>query len=197
MPILYYNSSYKKGENNMDDKLLKHAQEYIEKMANGINPLNNEKIKEDELINNVRISRCLFYVNTILKEVIANNKTKTKPFYLTKEQLSKYEYTNFPISITQILKKINALITDSAMSKLKINELINWLLEVGLIKIVEKNEKQVKVPTEFGRNLGLHIEHISTPSKEYDKIMYSKEAEEYIIANFTNLLTFINKKIKS
>ena len=181
----------------MDDKLLKHAQEYIEKMANGINPLNNEKIKEDELINNVRISRCLFYVNTILKEVIANNKTKTKSFYLTKEQLSKYEYTNFPISITQILKKINALITDSAMSKLKINELINWLLEVGLIKIVEKNEKQVKVPTEFGRNLGLHIEHIFTPSKEYDKIMYSKEAEEYIIANFTKLLTFINKKIKS
>ena len=71
------------------------------------------------------------------------------------------------------------------------------MLEVGLIKIVEKNEKQVKVPTEFGRSLGLHVEHISTPSKEYDKIMYSKEAEEYIIANFTNLLTFINKKIKS
>ena len=44
----------------MDLELLKHAKSYIEKMANGINPLTGEKIPNNELINNVRISRCLF-----------------------------------------------------------------------------------------------------------------------------------------
>ena len=44
----------------MNLELLKHAKEYIENMANGINPLTGESVKDDDLINNVRISRCLF-----------------------------------------------------------------------------------------------------------------------------------------
>lgn len=179
----------------MDIKLLKHAQEYIEKMANGINPLNNEIIKEEELINNVRISRCLFYVNTILKQVIEKTKIpKSKPFYLTKEQLSKYEYTNYPLSITKILRKINELKTDTEMSNLKIRELIDWLLQENIIKNVEINNKQSKVPSELGQKLGLYTEHVVALSKEYDKIMYPKPAQEYIIHNFDRLLTFIQEK---
>ena len=49
----------------MNNKVLKHAQEYIEKMANGIDPTTNELAKKDDLINNVRIARCLFYVNSV------------------------------------------------------------------------------------------------------------------------------------
>ena len=81
----------------MNIELLKHAKGYIEKMANGINPLTNEKIPDDELINNVRISRCLFYVNDILEDVLTNGginnkKTKKLPFTITKDILNKLEY---------------------------------------------------------------------------------------------------------
>ena len=75
----------------MNTELLSHAQEYIEKMANGINPINNEKVKNDDSLNNIRISRCLFYVNSILKDVLkkeTKNHKPTKLFYLTKEQLN-------------------------------------------------------------------------------------------------------------
>lgn len=34
---------------------------YIEKLANGINPLTDQAVPDTDLINNVRISRCLFY----------------------------------------------------------------------------------------------------------------------------------------
>lgn len=47
-------------------------------MANGINPLTDEKIPDNELINNVRISRCLFYVNDILGEILENSGTMNK-----------------------------------------------------------------------------------------------------------------------
>lgn len=47
----------------MDLNLLEHAKNYIDKMANGINPLTNENVSESDLINNVKISRCLFYVS--------------------------------------------------------------------------------------------------------------------------------------
>lgn len=62
----------------MNIELLKHAKGYIEKMANGINPLTDEKIPDNELINNVRISRCLFYVNDILGEILENSGTMNK-----------------------------------------------------------------------------------------------------------------------
>ena len=47
-----------------------HAKSYLEKMANGINPLTGEAVPETDLINQVRISRCLFFVSDILRKVI-------------------------------------------------------------------------------------------------------------------------------
>ena len=59
----------------MDLILVKRAKEYISKMANGINPLTGEQVKDDDMINNIKISRCLFFVNDILNEIIANDGT--------------------------------------------------------------------------------------------------------------------------
>ena len=38
----------------MDLELIKHANNYILKMANGINPLTNEQLPEDDLVNNIK-----------------------------------------------------------------------------------------------------------------------------------------------
>ena len=42
-----------------DLELLAWAQNYVEKMANGINPLDGSVIEDDSVLNNVRVSRCL------------------------------------------------------------------------------------------------------------------------------------------
>ena len=50
-------------------------------MANGINPLNGEMVPDSDLINNIKISRYLFYVNNILNDVLLNGgagKNKSK-----------------------------------------------------------------------------------------------------------------------
>lgn len=38
----------------MNKELLKHAQEYIEKMAQGINPITGEVVKDDDTLNNIK-----------------------------------------------------------------------------------------------------------------------------------------------
>ena len=48
-----------------NEKILK-AQDWVRKLANGINPLNGSLVKEDDVVNNVHISRCLFYVADLL-----------------------------------------------------------------------------------------------------------------------------------
>ena len=51
-------------------EIMKRAQIYIESLAKGIDPLSGQPVREDDIINNVRISRCLFYVSDVLKKNI-------------------------------------------------------------------------------------------------------------------------------
>ena len=47
-----------------------YAKTYIEKLANGINPLTDQPVPDADSINNVRISRCLFYVSDLLRQIV-------------------------------------------------------------------------------------------------------------------------------
>lgn len=57
---------------------MQRAKMYIDKLANGINPLNDLPAAESDVINNIRISRCLFYVSDILRQVIESNGVQSK-----------------------------------------------------------------------------------------------------------------------
>jgi hypothetical protein len=61
-------------------EIMERARSYMEMLANGVNPLNGEYIPEDEVVNNVRLSRCFFYVADVLRQVIENGGvTAAKP----------------------------------------------------------------------------------------------------------------------
>ena len=53
-------------------EIMERARLYMEKLANGINPLTDEPVGEDDVINNVRLYRCFFYVTDVLRQVIEN-----------------------------------------------------------------------------------------------------------------------------
>ena len=96
---------------------IEYAKSFIDKLANGINPLDGSTIKEDDIVNNVRISRCFFFVSDILRQVIENRTTPperavTKQFSLTADQLKRFAYSEQPIPISEIAKRINALIEE-------------------------------------------------------------------------------------
>lgn len=102
-----------------------YAKIYVDKLANGINPLTGQQIPDSDIINNVKISRCLFYVSDILRQVIEQEnhsprkvKIVKKPFQLDYEARKIFEYSEFPISISEITRRINALIRPDEMKKL-------------------------------------------------------------------------------
>ncbi len=180
----------------MDLELLNRAQEYIYKMANGINPVTGEFATNNDMVNNIKISRCLFYVNNILKEVISDNKVsknKLLPFTITPEDLTKYEYIDEKLSISRIVSKINNLNTNSLVTNLKTSQVCNWLISMDILKIVESDNHKYKRPTEKGLKIGLSVNHVSLQFKEYDIVLYDINAQRYIIANFNSLLEYINK----
>lgn len=96
-------------------EILKHAQSYIERLANGENPLDGSAINDDSVLNNVRIVRCLYYVNDILKKVIANggvvsgkpSKPKKGDFVYDEEKAAKVNISVRPIALSVILNNVH------------------------------------------------------------------------------------------
>ena len=54
---------------DIDQNKLKVAIDWINKLANGMNPIDGKVLPDSDIVNNVHISRCLFYVSSLLEGV--------------------------------------------------------------------------------------------------------------------------------
>lgn len=171
---------------------MQRAKMYIDKMANGINPLTDKEIEEDDFVNNVRISRCLFYVSGILEKVI-NNGGVTNPKYkknvkapFPSELLAQYIYKE-DATISRIIEQLYEPVANQNIKKISAVSIHNWLISCGILeeRYDEKLQKTVRTVTEKGKQFGLRNEYISKyDGKEYHAIIYGKKAQENLIANF-------------
>ncbi|MCR5457455.1 MAG: hypothetical protein K6F14_05220 [Clostridiales bacterium] len=172
-----------------DLETMKYAKLYLEKLANGINPLTNEPVPESECINQVRISRCLFYVSKIIGRVIENDeksecppKTHKEPFSVTKEQLSKYVFEETPIPVSEIAHKINTLINLKKYSKLQSTSINLFLINKEfLVEKLSSNDRKYKIPTPQGLLLGITREERTGEQETYYVNVYDKFAQKYIL----------------
>lgn len=168
-----------------------YAKGYIDKMANGINPLTNEIVKDDDMINNVRISRCLFYVSDILRQVIDNGGTAKKKTAVKKSdyavgysQLKKFPYSDEPISITEITKRLNDMVDPDLFKKLQSKTITQWLINIDfLMEVPTESGKNKKRPTEMGISVGINEETANGAYGPYTFTGYNRNAQEFIIDN--------------
>lgn len=172
---------------------LKRAKLYIDKLSNGIDPLTDSEIKNDSVLNNVRISRCLFYVSGVLGKVIENGGEVKKTaggkssFTLTKEQLENAEISDTPVGVSIIAKRINALL-DENVKGISAVKIANWLVEEGYLAENIRSGKREKVTSEKGRALGIEtVEAFSPDGVPYRKNIYNLNAQRFVIDNVMNI----------
>ena len=181
-------------------EIIATAQTYLEKLANGVNPLTGEEVGENDVVNNVRISRCLFYTSGILRQIVENKgKFKVempdrKPFAITPEQLARFEYAEYGISITEIVKRFNALIDTLYMKELKTKDITEWLVEAGLLTNIIVNNKTRRRPTPQGESIGIFTEERSGHYGTYEGVFYSLKAQRFIIDNIGAIIEFSNRE---
>ena len=109
-----------------------YAKSFIDKLANGINPLDDTPIPDGDIANNVRLSRCFFYVSGILQKEIEREskkenrekKSQLANFSITYEELQNFEYSSKPISATVLAEKINQLAKRENMRKLSYRQIM-------------------------------------------------------------------------
>ena len=177
----------------IDIKTVQHAKDYLDDLARGINPLTKETVEDGDVINNIKISRCLLYVSDVLGEVVENggiNKKRKKSlehFDIQKLDLNNFNYFAEPVSISVFAKRLNDLVPET-MKKLKVTAITNWLVDVEMLSIVQVNGKNHKRVTKNGESIGITMEQRNGQYGPYYAVLYNESAQRFIIDNINSIV---------
>lgn len=176
---------------------LQHAKMYMEKLANGINPLDDTVIPDNEVVNQVRLSRCFFYVADVLRQVIENGgtkpqkKLKKRPFALPLEKRAMFEFSETAIPISEVAKRINMLIATENTATLSYRPIRDWLVSLGMLEnALDSNGKPTKRPTLQGESMGITLEGRTGPNGPYFVTAYQLPAQHFIMDNLDAIIEF-------
>lgn len=161
---------------------------YVERIANGCNPLNNVPLEKDSVLDNPNIIRCMYFIKEVLEEVQGNGgvvggtngKAPAIPF--PREILDEFVYTEDK-SITHVLNQIYEPLNGMNIKKISAVKVTTILKEEGYLLEEENPEtgKSRKVPSEKGKELGIYLVERTFNGQVYQSVTYNKNAQEYIV----------------
>ena len=167
-----------------------YTKAFIDKLANGINPLDDTPIPEGDIANNVRLSRCFFYVSDILRQVIENGgvtpppkapKAAKQAFTLTDEARANLRVTDTPLTVSELASYLNDTVDETTMEKISAAAINSWLVECGFLEISEMpGGKTRKLPTADGTDLGILTETRNGQYGPYTVVLFSAAAQTFV-----------------
>ena len=183
-------------------EMMQAARVYVDKMANGVDPLTDRAVAETDCLNQVRISRCLFYVSDVLGRVIESGgktggarKAAKQPFAVSYELLEHFPLSDTPITVSEMSKRLNELAEPGTMTKLKTTSITGFLMESGLLEAAPAADGSTyKVPTEQGRSIGISVEERTGRYGRYRVTLYNIDAQQFILDNIEAVIALNGRK---
>lgn len=171
-------------------EIMQRAKMYIDKLAEGIDPLTDEAISHDSVLSQQRISKCLSYVSGVLSKVIDNGGEIGRKyvvmktlFSITPEQMSSVEISEEAVGVSIIGKRIGAVL-DENVKNVPVTHITSWLVKKGYLQENIRAGKKVKVTTAKGESIGIHtIDGVSSTGIPYQKNIFSPEAQKFVVEN--------------
>ena len=181
---------------------MQHAKNYMDKLANGIDPISGEEMGADDTLNNVRLSRCFFYVSDVLRRAIENGgevgrritvkREALQPFALPEELREKIEITKEPAMISHFGQRVNGLVNLELMRNLNVTAFSAWLMEKGFLVEETVNGKKRKKPSRAGESIGISSEFKEGPGGSYLAVYYNEEAQRFLVDNLDEIIKISN-----
>lgn len=173
---------------------MQRAKMYLDKLAQGIDPITNQEVPEDSVLNNVRLARCFFYVSDVLGKVIANGGaigqiSKTLDFAITPEQLASVQVSDYPIRVTEFTEALYQAVNNPTMKKLSTTKITEWLISKGLMmKETGTDGKIHRVPTDRGLQMGMSTRLRQSRDGEYQAVYYNRNMQQFLLDNLSAIL---------
>lgn len=188
----------------IDMKRLETAIIYLQRIADGNNPVNNMPAEDDAVLNNPNVVRCMCFVKEVLEKVqenggkiggtiIIDRKKTVGEVVFPFEVLDEFEYREDK-GINKLLGQIYEPAKDKSIKKISGQRVNEWLIDSGYVEEVYNNElkKKIKVPTPKGISIGMTSERVQYDTNVYYTIIYNKNAQEFLIKNMKR---FINGEV--
>lgn len=170
-----------------DLEVMQRAKMYMDKLAQGMDPITGNEMPGDSLLNNVRLARCFFYVSGILQQVIENggcvgSKPKKNSFVVTPQLAARLAPADRSLRVSDFAEMLAAAVDDPNTKRPSTTMITDWLLVKGFLEKVPNAEgKQQRVPTEAGRRIGIFTETRQGQYGEYLAVYYSPEAQRFLL----------------
>lgn len=163
---------------------------YIDRLANGEDPISGEDLPEDTVLNNLYLCRAFSFVSSILEEVIKNGgfisskKEAKSAFRITEDQRSKIRMSEEPVVVTAIMNRVSAVL-DRDVKRISAYKVAEWLEREGLLerKLSEESGRYERVATSAGEVIGIETKEANYNDKTIKKNYYNLNAQAFIIAN--------------
>ena len=165
------------------------AIKYVERIANGCNPVNNVPLENNDILNNPNIIRCMYFIKDVLEEVQNNGgviggksgKEPALPFPI--EILDRFSYIEDK-SITHVLNQIYEPIAESNIKKVSVTKVIAALKDDGYLldELNPETGKTRKVPSVKGKELGIYMLEREYNGRMYQSVTYNRNAQEYVVS---------------
>ena len=184
---------------------MKHAKEYIDKLANGIDPFTDKPVPDDDIINNVKLSRCFFYISGVLAKVIENggevkfaySETITEnKCIITDDVRSELIAIDDNVTPKMVNDMINVTLIKHNCGQIKSGTVAKWLTELNLIQRYDDidGKRRIRV-TSVGEEEGLVEERRFTAKGfPYNCILLNKQAQQFVIDNIDAIVSESNVK---
>lgn len=181
-----------------DQKKLEMSIISLDRLSDGRDPASNEEIPHIPL-DDPCVIRCLWFSKNVLQAVLRNGgkvgsgksgsgKAAQPDFPM--ECLEKYTY-NEDKTVTHFLAQIKSLADDPHVKGISVRRVTDWLKAKGYLdtEVNRYNGKNETVVTEAGQAFGVYMERrVSSFGREYNLIMYSRKAQEYIVEHMQAIL---------
>ena len=183
-------------------ELLKRAKMYLEQLANGRDPFSGDDLPGDTVLNNVRISRCFFFVADTLQKVIDNGGEVTRkprvtatrtPFIISEEEKALIGVSEEPLQISKFCDRINQAADPGKSGKLKVTAFGIWLVDNGYLAVeTASDQRSSKRATAAGEALGIISELRSYGDREYYANLYNANAQRFLLEHLDAIAEISN-----
>ncbi len=165
-------------------------------LAEGKYPVTGETPGENPALNDPEMIRMMFFIKEVLQAVYrAGGKTGGRTASSVKKKfplecLDAFEYTDDK-PVTRFLEQLKGLANDPDVKGIAVKPVTDWLRGMGYLedRDIPSTGKKETLVTPAGMEFGLYMQpRVSLYGREYNLVLYSRPAQEYIAAHMEAIL---------
>ena len=171
---------------------IRYAREFLEKLAAGTDPTDNTQIPQGDVARKERVVGCFNYISGVLRRLEQSGgvsapvrrPSRREVFSLTDDEKKRIEITKAPVTISEISRHLNNLVSNRTNVKISYNTISKWLVRQGFLEEIHTDSgKMMRVPTALGRENGIYSERRVGATGEFSQVLYRAEAQRLIYDN--------------